>query len=115
MPYLRLEINRSLSDGQCDSLAKKAAALIAEGLKKNIDYVQTSVSVPNAMTFGSNSKPTVFAELRSLGFPDGSIQTLSKRLTELVVAETDVPPKRVFLNFIDMPRSHWAWNEMPFG
>ena len=32
-----------------------------------------------------------------------------------VVPGPEVPPDRVFLNFVDMPRAHWGWNGKAFA
>lgn len=115
MPYLSLQTNASLSQEELNSLAPKLAEIVSNELGKSLNYVQIHIQ-PNAfLTFSNSTDPTAFIELRSLGFPQEKAQTLSEALCEILHRQLGIPAERTFLNFQNIPRSHWGWNGRTFA
>ena len=63
------------------------------------------------MLFGGEAGPAAFLELRSIGGLDANTNAvLSRKLCKLLESEIDIPPERVFLNFVNVKRGDWGWN-----
>lgn len=115
MPYLSLQTNASLSQEELRALAPKLADIVSNELGKSLNYVQIHIQ-PNAfLTFSNSTDTTAFIDLRSLGFPKEKAPTLSETLCELLHHELGIPADRIFLNFQNIPRSHWGWNSRTFA
>ncbi len=110
MPYLSLTLSNELFENTRDRLLHVASALVAETLRKSESAV--CVSIQHApMLFAGGSGPSAFLELRSVGGLNANTNTvLSRKLCELLEREADIPPDRVFLNFVEVDRADWGWN-----
>lgn len=115
MPYLSLTLSNELFEGTRDRLLHEASALVAETLGKSESLVCVSIRHA-AILFAGDSGPAAFIELRSLGGLDANTNAvLSRELCALLEREADVPPERVFLNFVDVERPDWGWNAKTFS
>ncbi len=114
MPYLSLTLSNELFESARDRLLHQVSALVAETLGKSESLVCVSIQHA-AILFASGSGPAAFLELRSLGGLDANTNTVvSRKLCELLEREADVPPDRVFLNFVEVERADWGWNAKTF-
>ncbi len=110
MPYVSLTLSHQLFEGIRDRLLHEVSAAVAETLRKSESVVCVSIR-DAAMLFGGASGPSAFVEVRSIGGLDANTNTvLSRRLCELLEREAEVPPDRVFLNFVEVEREDWGWN-----
>jgi phenylpyruvate tautomerase PptA (4-oxalocrotonate tautomerase family) len=115
MPFLSLQTNAELTDAARSKLAQELAELVSRELGKPMDYIQVHLQLGAFLTFAGTDERTAFVDLRSLGLPPNKPPALSAALCVLLQEQLGVPPQRVFLNFQDMPRSHWGWNGRTFG
>ncbi len=68
------------------------------------------------MAFGDSTDPCAYLELRSIGGLDEEVNAaVAGRLCAMMREVAEVPEDRVFINFIDMLRSHWGWNGGTFA
>jgi phenylpyruvate tautomerase len=108
MAYLSFTISNELFEAASERLIREASGLIAQTLRKSESAICVSVSHAT-MVFGGDSAASAFVELRS---PDGldanANSVLSKKLCDLLMREADVPPDRVYLNFVDLERASWG-------
>lgn len=110
MPLLRIETNISLDASCAQDLAAKAAQAVAGELGKPERYVMITVEAGTLVLMAGTAEPAAFLDLRSIGLPDGKTEPLSNALCALMESAIGVPPDRVYINFADVPRTHWGWN-----
>ena len=114
MPHLSITLWNEPFESIRQKLMAGASALVAKTLVKSESSV--CVTVPHAaMLFGGEPGPAAFLELRSLGGLDANVNAvLSRKLCKLLESEIDIPPERVFLNFVNVERGDWGWNGKTF-
>lgn len=110
MPLLRIETNVSLEPSDAEALVAQASQAVAGGLGKPERYVMVTLQPGTPMAMAGAAEPAAFLDLRSIGLPDGKTEPLSKALCQLMENAIGVPPDRVYINFADVPRTHWGWN-----
>jgi phenylpyruvate tautomerase len=115
MPFLNVQTNARLSDAARSELARALAEGVSRELGKPLDYVQVQLQLGAFLTFAGTEELTAFVDLRSLGLPPEKPPLLSAVLCRLLQEHLGVSPQRVFLNFQDMPRTHWGWDGRTFG
>ena len=115
MPLIILQTNQPIADEAATSLLSALTNLASEQLNKPKEYVQVLIHPSAAMSFAGTAEPTAWVEVRSLGLPEGSPQRLTEGLCRILKDELDIPPARVFANFVDVPRTHWGWDGRTFG
>jgi phenylpyruvate tautomerase PptA (4-oxalocrotonate tautomerase family) len=55
-------------------------------------------------------------DLRSIGGLDDDVnRQLSQKVCRLLNETLGVPQNRIYLNFTDVPASHWGWKGVTFG
>ena len=114
MPLLRIETNVALDTANADALAAKASHAVAGGLGKPERYVMVTVQAGTPTVMAGTAEPAAFLELRSIGLPADKTEALSKALCPLMQSAIGVAADRVYINFADVPRSHWGWNSGTF-
>jgi phenylpyruvate tautomerase len=86
-----------------------------ETIGKPETYVMVSASKADLMMSGSEGD-AAFVEVKSIGGLTHDVnEKLSAKICDLLEAKLEIPPNRVYLNFIDVPASHWGWNGSLFG
>lgn len=110
MPLLRIETNVALDTSNAEALVAQASQAVAGGLGKPERYVMVTVQSAVPMVMAGTAEPAAFLDLRSIGLPDGKTEALSQALCGLIESAIGVPRDRVYINFADVPRSHWGWN-----
>lgn len=115
MPLIRIETNQDIPDPVQHSILNRMTELVIKQLDKPREYVQITLVPKCAMAFGGSSEPAAFVELRSLGLPDSKPKAISAEVCSILQDQLGVSPKRIFINFFDMPRAHWGWNSDTFG
>ena len=115
MPLLRIQTNVSVPNERRATILSELTDTIARELGKPKEYVQVVLQPGLAMSFAGSVEPTAFVEVRSLGLPGDKPQSLSEGLSREMEVRLGVPANRVFLNFADVPRTHWGWNAGTFG
>lgn len=115
MPFIRIETSASLTDDLRQKLCTSLSQALAKGLGKPEQYVMTSV-LPSVMSCSGSSAPTVFADLRSIGGLNPAVnKALARTLCGILQEALKVPGERIFLNFTDVPGSHWGWQGSTLG
>lgn len=115
MPLIKLETSADLSDEKKASLLPQLSRIIAEEIGKPEVYVMVTIEQNQMLMSGSDSA-AAFADVRSIGGLTADInQAISKRLCSLLDQELGVSIDRTYINFTDIPRTHWGWNSRTFG
>ncbi|MCP5365495.1 MAG: hypothetical protein H6905_09765 [Hyphomicrobiales bacterium] len=114
MPLLKIHTNVSVdADGQ-RGLLTDASSCVASSLGKPEQYVMVVVEAGQAVMFAGSEEPAAFIELRSIGLPQARTPELSEALCGLLQGRLGILPDRVFINFADVPRALWGWNNGTF-
>ena len=116
MPLIKLETNHPFSPPESAALCAKLSRLAAEVIGKPEQYVQAIVaSQPAMMRHGGADGPAAFVEVRSIGGLSPKVNTaLADRVCRLL-KEVGIPGERVYLNFVDVPATHWGHDGSTFG
>lgn len=115
MPYLRLETSAKTTDETRQKLCELLSKAVAKDIGKPEKYVMVSVGNA-AMALSGSAEPTVFADVRSIGGLNKSVnQALAASVCAIVKDKLGIPGDRVYLNFSDVPGSNWGCNGSTFG
>jgi phenylpyruvate tautomerase PptA (4-oxalocrotonate tautomerase family) len=115
MPLLKIQTNQPVTPDQSPGLLRDLTDLVVNQLNKPREYVQVLLEPETVQVFAGTDQPNAFVELRSLGLPDGKPKELSRALCQLLQQHLAIAPERVFINYFDMPRTMWGWNNDTFG
>ena len=113
MPYLKIQTNQTVTQEQAQDLINKASNLVASELGKPENYVMVALALPVPMLFAGTDAPTAYLELKSIGLPESRTPELSKALCNLM-ADLNISPDRVYIEFADAPRAMWGWDGRTF-
>lgn len=114
MPLLSINTNQDIEADRADQLLKQASSAVAEMLGKPERYVMVQLDVNPRMLFGGSDAPLAYLELKSIGLPSERTADFSRRLSELVGQQLQVPPERLYIEFSDAERHLWGWNGATF-
>jgi phenylpyruvate tautomerase PptA (4-oxalocrotonate tautomerase family) len=115
MPLLKLETTVVLPDDKRQALLASLSKIVAETIGKPQQYVMVAASQA-AMQMSGTPGDAAFVDVRSIGGLTGDvIGKLSQKVCKLLNDSLGVPPNRIYLNFSDVPASHWGWNGSTFG
>jgi phenylpyruvate tautomerase PptA (4-oxalocrotonate tautomerase family) len=115
MPLLKLETTAALSEDKRQALLASLSKCVAETMGKPEQYVMVTAS-QIAMQMAGTPGDAAFVDLRSIGGLTGDVnRKLSQKVCKLLNDSLGVPPNRIYLNFTDVPASHWGWNGSIFG
>ena len=115
MPLLKLQTNRRLEPERLQLLLTELTDEVAQLLGKPKQFVQIVAETGLPMMFAGTEEPTAFVELRTLGLAVDRIGPVTEALCRFFQEKVGVPADRVFVNFFDMPRTHWGWNGRTFA
>ena len=114
MPLLKVQTNKAIDNGKTQALLKTASQRLAAALNKPEQYMMVSLESDLPMMLAGTSEPTAFVELRGIGLTTARTGELSRLICELVESELGVERQRIYINFADVPASHWGWNGQTF-
>lgn len=115
MPTLIIKTNAELPPHPRDDLLKAASAAVAELLGKPEGYVMVLLEPVADMSFGADSAPCAYLELKSLGLPEDRTPKLSAALCDLMECHLGVPKARVYIEFASPPRHLFGFDGRTFG
>ncbi len=110
MPYLKIQTNVKLADGDVDGLLKAASKAVADKLGKPERYVMVAVEGERPMVFAGQAAPTAYLELKSIGLPEDLTSDLSSVLCALMESALGIPEDRVYIEFANARGALWGWN-----
>lgn len=115
MPLIHLHTSASPSASDQESLLLELSEALAHGLHKPETYVMCTLSF-GPLCMGGELGPGAFVDLRSVGRIDPETnRALSARLCALLAKRLGCASDRIYLNFTDVPGSHWGWDGSTFG
>lgn len=115
MPLIKVQASVDIPEDKKKALLSDLSRMTAKTIGKPEQYVMAIVE-HSAVWLGGKDAPAVFAEVRSIGGLNGSVnENIARELCELLKARLGISPDRVYINFIDVPASAWGWNASTFG
>jgi phenylpyruvate tautomerase PptA (4-oxalocrotonate tautomerase family) len=115
MPTLIIKTNADLPPYPRDDLLKAASGAVAQLLGKPEGYVMVLLEPIADMSFGADTAPCAYLELKSLGLPEARTAELSAALCALVEEQLGVPKARVYIEFASPPRHMFGFDGRTFG
>ena len=117
MPLIQLDTSCDLSDSEKGkTIAAEISRLAAVGIGKPEKYVMVSVRDNVIMTMSGTNTPAAFVSVKSIGGLSKQVnQKLSAEICQMLQKELGIAGDRIYLNFEELPPTHWGWNASTFG
>jgi phenylpyruvate tautomerase len=115
MPLVSLQTNRLLTEEQSGELLAGISKTAAQLIGKPEQYVMVTIHQGPAMMAGTR-QDCAFLDIRSIGGLNPQVnRQLSAALGQLLQRALNLEPRRIYLNFVDVPADQWGWNMTTFG
>lgn len=115
MPFLNLQTNVPIANGQSPQLLKQLSNLMAQATGKPERYVMVTMQENPAMLFAGNDQPLAYLECKSIGLTPAQAKAISAAVAELLKASLQIPAERIYIEFNNAPAEFWGWNGGTFG
>lgn len=115
MPFFAMDVNKSIEKQDCEGIMKRSADLLAQLLNKPTGGVFVVLNPEANLLMGDTTGTTVFAELKSIGFPEDRAPELIAALTEFFVKEFGAPPERQYIELTNLNGAMYGWNGKACG
>lgn len=116
MPLIKMQTSIKCSDEQKSELAKALSSICASGIGKPESYVASLVEDDATFAFGGEVQGAAFVEVKSIGGLNGSVNgALSASICEYLESTLGISGDLIYINFTDVPASHWGCNGSTFG
>ena len=114
MPLLKLDTSVPLAEDKRVGLAKALSAITAQAIGKPESYVMVVIG-QGTLCMGGGVGPGAFVDIRSIGGLNPSVNgELARQVCALLDQELGIEANRVYLNFTDVERSNWGWDNRTF-
>ena len=110
MPYINVSTSAKVNDK--DKLLKEISILISSLTNKPRKFVMAKIDDNCQMHFDDDAH-SCFLEIKSIGSLNPS--EMAKPLSDFVCEKMGIPIDRIYISFVDVPASMWAWNGKTFG
>jgi phenylpyruvate tautomerase len=111
-----LQIQTSSVAGAPAPLLKSLSTELSRELAKPEAYVMVSLSRTPDMSFAGSTEPCCFAALKNIGsFSPAQTEKLSALLTSRLSEVLQVPPARIYLEFVDAKPHLWGYDGGTFA
>lgn len=112
MPILKIQTNKPI--GEKEPFMLKATQLVSELLQKPVKYVMITCE-ETTMSFAGDLSPSLYAELKSIGFPEDQTTELSDALCRFFEEHLDIPGERIYIAFTNTARNLLGWDRKTFA
>ena len=110
MPYINLSTSAKVNDK--DKLLEEISTLISSLTKKSRRFVMAKID-DNCQMYFNDVTPSCFLEIKSIGSLNPS--EMAKPISDFVYEKMGIPIDKIYISFVDVPASMWAWNGRTFG
>lgn len=113
MPYIHTKTNVKITEEKEIALKSELGKAIALIPGKTERWLMLNFTDSERMWFAGENSPTAILEVELLGSADDSeYDLLTRKLTEIISAELDIDPSRVYIKYEEI--EHWGWNSSNF-
>jgi len=114
VPLIKLQTSVSIQDTA--SLALELSKICAQVIRKPESYVQSIVEDDAVIAMGGKITDSAFVEVKSIGGINPPVnKELSQDICRVLEEKLNIKPSSVYINFSDVPASHWGNNSTTFG
>ena len=110
MPYINVSTSAKVKDKK--KLLKEISILISSLTNKSKRFVMAKLDDNSEMYF-EDETPCCFLEIKSIGSLNPS--EMAKPISNFVYEKMGIPIDKIYISFVDVPASMWAWNGKTFG
>ena len=110
MPYINILTSVKVEDKK--KLLEEISILVSSLTNKSKRFVMAKLSDNFEMYFDDES-PCCFLEIKSIGSLNPS--EMAKPISTFVNEKMGIPIDKIYISFVDVPASMWAWNGRTFG
>ncbi len=110
MPYINISTSAKIEDKK--KLLNEISILVSSLTNKSKKFVMAKLD-DNSEIFFEDESPCCFLEIKSIGSLNPS--EMAKPISNFVCEKMGIPIDRIYISFVDLPASMWAWNGRTFG
>ena len=110
MPFINVSTSVKIKDKK--KLLEEISTLISSLTNKSRRFVMAKLD-DNSEMFFDDETPCCFLEIKSIGSLNPS--EMAKPISNFVYEKMGIPIDRIYISFVDVPASMWAWNGKTFG
>jgi len=110
MPYINLSTSAKIEDKK--KLLEEISILVSSLTNKSKRFVMAKLDDNSDMYFEDQS-PCCFLEIKSIGSLNPS--DIAKPISIFVNEKIGIPIDKIYISFVDVSASMWAWNGRTFG
>ena len=110
MPYINVSTSVKVNDK--GKLLEEISILISSLTNKSRSFVMTKIE-DNCQMYFDDETLCCFLEIKSIGSLNTS--KMAKPISDFVYEKMGIPIDKIFISFVDVPASLWAWNGRTFG
>ena len=110
MPYINVSTSVKVEDKS--KFLEETIILISSLTNKSKRFVMAKLDDSSEMYFDDQS-PCCFLEIKSIGSLNPS--EMAKQIADFIHEKMEIPIDRIYISFVDVPASMWAWNGKTFG
>ena len=109
MPYINVSTSVKIEDKK--KFLEEISILVSSLTQKSKRFVMAKLDQNFEMYFEDES-PCCFLEIKSIGSLNPS--EMAKPISDFVYEKIGIPIDRIYISFVDVPASLWAWNGKTF-
>ena len=110
MPYINISTSAKIEDKK--KLLEEISILVSSLTNKSKRFVMAKLD-NNSEMFFDDSSPCCFLEIKSIGSLNPS--EMAQPISNFVYEKMGIPIDKIYISFVDVPASNWAWNGRTFG
>ncbi len=110
MPYINVSTSAKIKDKV--KLLQEFSILISSLTHKSRRFVMAKIDDDCQMYFDDETL-CCFLEIKSIGSLNPS--KMAKPISDFVYEKMGIPIDKIYISFVDVPASLWAWNGRTFG
>ena len=110
MPYINISTSAKLEDKR--KILDEISLLVSSLTNKSKRFVLAKLEDSQDMYFEDES-PCCFLEIKSIGSLNPS--EMAKPISNFVYKKIGIPIDKIYISFVDVPASMWAWNGRTFA
>ncbi len=110
MPYINVSTSAKVEDKK--KFLEEISILVSSLTNKSKRFVMAKLDDNSEMYFEDES-PCCFLEIRSIGSLNPSVIVMP--ISNFLYEKIGIPIDKIYISFVDVSASMWAWNGRTFG
>ena len=110
MPYINVYTSAKVENKK--KFLEEISILVSSLTNKSKRFVMAKLDDNSEMYFEDES-PCCFLEIRSIGSLNPSVMAMP--ISNFLYEKMGIPIEKIYISFVDVPASMWAWNGRTFG